>query len=240
MTRLDRSGVDYLSHSKVTQFERCPRCYYRQYILLERHESQPLLLGSIFHDAAERLYGKAGPANPRLLLKKLPTKKLEPERRRKLLNAVRLLCENRWPEQDDVLSVEEPFFMDLGDDLPPVIGIADLILRQGKKLAVVDHKTSGKFNDTSAGQLVLYAEHARIKFGPRPVIGFYDEYRLVADLSSIRKPAFRRTCVTVSRRLLPPLVSRYHKAWRQIREMSVGNPPASAYDCWFCKSLWRR
>ena len=77
--------------------------------------------------------------------------------------------------------------MDLHRDLPPIIGIADLILQEGSNLVVVDHKTSTKFNNlASRTELVLYAEHARRAFGARCIVGCYDEYRLVPARSRAR------------------------------------------------------
>jgi len=56
MARLDREKEPYMSHSKVALFERCPLCYYRQYILGEKEYSAAMELGSVFHDAARILY----------------------------------------------------------------------------------------------------------------------------------------------------------------------------------------
>jgi len=238
MARLDREKEPYLSHSKVALFERCPLCYYHQYVLGEKESSPAMELGSVFHDAARILYSDGAPPKPRALLELLAREKLEPEQRRKLRNAVSLLCQNRWTGRYKVVSVEQPFFMDLHKDLPPIIGIADLILQEDSRLVVVDHKTSSKFNDLAADQLVLYAEHARRAFGARRIVGCYDEYRLVPDLSTIRKPAFRRTTLAVGKALLAPLVKRYRDVWSQISKLDYDSKPAPGYECWKCKSRW--
>jgi hypothetical protein len=236
MERIDRDRIPYLSHSKVSLYERCPSCYYRQYVLGERDESNAMRLGSLFHDAAREFYTAGLMTLPRLL-KRLKLAKLDSESSSKLRNAVTLLYQNRWSEFD-VLSVEEPFFIDLHPNLPPVIGVADLILRDSKKLLVVDHKTSAKFNDHDSAQLVLYAEHARRSHRVRRVDGFYDEYRLVANLSTIRKPAFRRSSVAVGRALVTPLIRRYRSAWKEITHLARDGEPVPAFDCWMCRSRW--
>jgi len=237
MARLDRERVPYLSHSKVAEFRRCPRCYHRQYVLGQREETEAMHLGTLFHAAARRLYTARSTADPQHLLSRLQTRGLDADSDRKLRNAIILLHQNRWSAHS-ILSVEEPFFIDLASGLPPVIGVADLILRHGSKALVVDHKTSARFNDLSADQLVLYAEHARRAHRVRRVEGWYDEYRLVANLATIRKPAFRRTRVAVDRTLLPPLIQRYREVWQEIATLAKGSEPAAAYDCWRCNSAW--
>jgi hypothetical protein len=126
--------------------------------------------------------------------------------------------------------------MDLAAGLPPVIGIPDLVLQRNSSLLVVDHKTSKSFNNLDCDQLVLYAEHLRRLHGTRSIIGVFDEYRLVPDLSTIRKPAFRRTPVSVDRSLLPALVRRYRRVWKEILAIDRDDEPLPASDCWICNS----
>ncbi|MCX6972647.1 MAG: hypothetical protein NTV93_21190, partial [Verrucomicrobia bacterium] len=108
--------------------------------------------------------------------------------------------------------------------------------RKGKSLAVVDHKTGRSFNDHDPSQLVLYAEHVGRIHNTRVTEGFFDEYRLVANLDTIRKPAFRRTKVRLNKKMLLPLIRRYKSAWKEILGLKKGAPPAEADDCWFCRS----
>jgi len=117
------------------------------------------------------------------------------------------------------VSIEVPFFMDLAAGLPPVIGVPDLVLRRHDWLVLVDHKTSRSFNDCDPAQLVLYGEHLRREHAHDRIVGVFDEYRLVRDLSTVRKPAFRRTPVSVDHSLLPALIQRYRKAWLRITEI---------------------
>ena len=234
MARLDREKTAYLSHSKLSLFERCPRCYYRQYILDEKPDFPAMLLGTLFHKAAHVFYRSHSPISPTKLFARLNARPLDIERRGKLRNALVLLCQNRWSDCD-VVSVEEPFFIDLDSGLPPVIGIPDLVLSDGKSLKVIDHKTSTKFGKPDAGQLVLYAEHLRRCHKNRQIAGFFDEYRLVSDLSTIRKPAFRRTQVPVDRKLLLALIKRYRAAWKRITALDPDDEPFPADDCWLCR-----
>lgn len=237
MRSLEASGVSYLSHSKVAEYRRCPRCYYRRYILGEKEETQAMLVGTLFHNAAARLYKAKQDVRPERLFAKLNLSKLEADRLPHLQNAVTVLCQNRHVD-GEVVSVEEPFFLDLAPGLPPVIGIADLVLRTGKSLLIVDHKTCKSFQDHDPVQLVLYAEHARQAHNAPVPAGCFDEYRLVQNLDRIRKPAFRRSTVKLSRKMLPPLVREYRSTWERIQLLEPGQPPSPSDDCWTCRPQW--
>lgn len=68
---LDRRNIPYLSPSKVSCPARCPRCYYRQYVLGEKQDSLALQVGALFHRAAKRFYVASStgalPRTPELL-----------------------------------------------------------------------------------------------------------------------------------------------------------------------------
>jgi CRISPR/Cas system-associated exonuclease Cas4 (RecB family) len=234
---LDSEGIPYLSHSRVADYVRCPACYYQRYVLGEKTESQAMLLGTLFHNAAASFYKAKSPSEADKLFSRLRVAKLEEDRHGPLRNAIALLCQNRHSDCE-VVSIEEPFFLDLAPGLPPIIGIADLIIRKGKLLVVVDHKTGKSFNDHDPSQLVLYAEHVGRLHNARVPVGFFDEYRLVPNLDRIRKPAFRRSEVRLSKKMLPALVRRFKSAWKEIQLMKKGDPPSAAYDCWFCRPQW--
>lgn len=234
---LDKQGVPYLSHSKLASLERCPRCYHRRYILgSEAEETKAMEVGNLFHTAARRFYAglREGctPA-PAALLTSRDLRTIPAELRPGLRNAVHLLRGHHWAGHE-VVSIEVPFFLDLAPELPPVIGIPDLVLRRHNSLVLVDHKTSRTFKDCDPAQLVLYAEHLRREHGHPRIVGVFDEYRLVDDLHTIRKPAFRRTPVCVDPSLLGGLVRRYRTAWRQIARMTADQEPRASPDCWTC------
>ena len=140
---LDSAGIPYLSHSRVADYVRCPACYYRRYVLWEKTESQAMLLGTLFHNAAANFYKAMITPEADKLFSRLRVAKLEEDRHGLLRNAIALLCQNRHSDCE-VVSIEEPFFLDLAPGLPPIIGIADLIIRKGKSLVVVDHRCGRK------------------------------------------------------------------------------------------------
>ena len=125
--------------------------------------------------------------------------------------------------------------MDLADGLPAVIGVPDLVLRRAGSLVLVDHKTSRSFNDHDPAQLILYAEHLRREHAHDCIVGVFDEYRLVRNLDTVRKPAFRRTPVSVDHSFLPRLVQRYRDAWERITELQREGDPPPAAECWICR-----
>lgn len=236
MRRLDRSGIPYLSHSKLTCLERCPLCYYREYVLGKKQESDALHRGTLFHQAAKIFYAalKDGQRiKPAISAKQIRAKSLPDDALPMLRNALKLLQKNQW-EKHDILAVEDCFFMDLAPGLPPIIGVPDLVLSRDGSLLIVDHKTSKSFNDLDSSQLVLYAEFFRRQRSTNSIIGVFDEYRLVTDLAKINKPAFRRTPVSVDRCFLPKLIARYRKAWKKIVSIQKNGEPESSPDCWIC------
>jgi hypothetical protein len=236
MRQLDRSGTPYLSHSKVTSLEKCPLCYYREYVLGEKQDSPALHRGGLFHQAAKAFYGalKIGQRiKPSISSKQIHAKSLPAEILPMLRNALELLRKNWW-QHHDILAVEECFFMDLAAGLPPIIGIPDLLLRHEGSLILVDHKISTSFKVLDSSQLVLYAENLRRQYATNCIVGVFDEYRLVPDLSTINKPAFRRTPVSVDRSFLPNLISRYRRAWKKIISMQKNGEPNPSPDCRTC------
>ena len=238
METLDKRQVPYLSHSKIATVQRCQKCYYSQYILGEKLSSDALTTGTLFHRAAATLYNAIS-SGRRLthpaIGKQLRPKHPNPQDRQALKNAIKTLRLNAW-HGHDVVAVEEPFFMDLAPGLPPVIGVVDLILKQGDSYTVVDHKTSGRFGDPDPDQLVLYAEHVKRSYGVRSCVGAFDEYRLVPDLATVRKAVFRRTPVSVEASRVPELIRNYRCGWKLITKIHRDGGATPSADCWICNS----
>lgn len=245
MADLDQRGVPYLSHTKVATVERCPRCYYRQFVLGEQPSSDALTTGLLFHQAAAAFYlrrRQAPPGGAPAAAATAPPAHPSPEEQPFLDNALTLMAEHAW-DGHEVVGVEEVFFMDVGMDLPPVIGVIDLILRAGASYVVVDHKTGKRFGDLDYDQLELYAEHIRRRYGAVECRAAFDQYRLVRNLRRIRTPAFCRTTVGVGASHLPALVGSYRRAWGAMRAAATrGARAAPGPECWFCRAsdrVWR-
>jgi hypothetical protein len=132
--RLDREGVRWLSFSKVKAVEDCEERFRLEYVEGVRLDPRPeyFLKGELFHRAVARLYRE----RTRGRRAKLETDLRQIDRHwdddpPHLKNAVRLAHAQAWDESD-VVGVEEPFVIDLGDGLPPLVGIVDLVLRDGE------------------------------------------------------------------------------------------------------------
>jgi hypothetical protein len=115
MRSLDKREVPYLSHSKITTAERCPQCYYSQYILGQKPSSDALTTGTLFHRAAAAFYEAV--RSDRRLTSSVVAKQLKPRHpnrlgRQQLRNAIRTLECNAW-EGYEVVEIEDIFFMNL-------------------------------------------------------------------------------------------------------------------------------
>jgi hypothetical protein len=81
-------------------------------------------------------------------------------------------------------------------DLPPFVGVIDLILHVDDRVILVDHKTGRDFYAEDELQMAIYVEYIRQWLGNVRCEFYYDHYRWVNNLERIRKPAFQRTSVS--------------------------------------------
>lgn len=234
---LDERKVPYLSYSKLSALEFCPQRYLLEYVERVELEDTPwyFFKGQTFHDAAAR-WLRAKPARrPGLVerLEKSLARRLGGEHGRHVHNAVLLLAQHVEPRWQ-VVAVEQPFVIDLAPNLPPCIGVIDLIVRDGERWGVVDHKTGKKFNNCDPLQLTLYREHVRRHYAARDCFAVFDEYRWVNNLERVRKPAFHRTAPALDRRAWPRAVSRFRKGYRVMQAIDGrGQAPATG-NCYLC------
>ena len=71
-----------------------------------------------------------------------------------------------------------------------------------------------------------------------PADGMF-QYRTLGEAlatSKTKKPAFRRTPVSVDRSFLPALIRRYRAAWKRITRIHEDGEPPPPPDCWQCGS----
>ena len=236
VSSLARERIPYLSYSKIATVERCRRCFYNQYVLKIRATGAALQTGTLVHQAAQIAYEriqKGRRVDFTALAEKTALRHSEPSCRALVANGVSTLAEHLWTDHE-IVGIEEPFFLDLSKDLPPIIGVIDLILRDGARFLVVDHKTGGQFNFEDEGQLVLYAEHVRQKFGATRCDGVFDQYRMVPSLATVRKPVHRRTTVKINAKQTATLVPRYRQAWEIIQSIRSTSDAWRGSDCWYC------
>ncbi|MCU0727664.1 MAG: PD-(D/E)XK nuclease family protein [Planctomycetes bacterium] len=236
---LDREGVRYTSFSKVTSVEFCEARYLLESVLHEELTPRPayFVKGEVFHDAAARIWRGVAAGRPASLSRLLSSvaRKLDDDPPH-LRNAVRLAFENVLPDHE-VVAVERPFVLDLGPDLPPALGIVDLLLRNGHRYVLVDHKTGKTFGEHDDLQLVLYREWVRREHGAADCTLLYDEYRWVNNLDTIRKPAFRRTEVRPPPGSWRAALARLGAADETMRRIERTREPEETGECFRCP--WR-
>ena len=233
------SRVPHLSYSRVATFEFCPRAYYLEYVRHVRLVPEPEYFrkGRVFHRAAQRLYSSVSPSGARSPLNGNSLRGVKKaEDKRHLRNAVALMLENRWGPDWEIVGVECPFVVSLHDELPPLFGVIDLILKNGSRYAVVDHKTGASFREQDPLQLVLYREFVRAEFGAATVDAYFDQYRWVNNLDRVRKPAFVRNKVRVGSGEAGKAITRVrrsHKGMRGIEGLPERSDIEKCYGCRF-------
>ena len=232
------SRIPHLSYSRVSTFEFCPRAYYLEYVQHVRLVPEPEYFkkGRVFHRAAQRMYSKAPGSSARPPLNGNSLRGLtKPEDKRHLRNAVAVMVENRWGPDWEIVGVECPLVMSLHDELPPLFGVIDLVLKKGSRYAVVDHKTGASFHDQDPLQLVLYREFVRSEFGAATVDAYFDQYRWVNNLDRVRKPAFVRNKVRVGSGEAGKALTRVRRSYKGMRGME-GLPERSDIEkCYGCR-----
>lgn len=193
--KLDNEGIEYLSFSKIYSLEACPQRYYLEYIAREELSPEPkyFVKGRVLHEAAAELHQSVHSKNhfPLDLILKTIARKLDAEDANHVCNAVTLM-HRQMDDEWDVVAVEEPFVLDLGPDLPPCLGIIDLILRRDNEYRIVDHKGVRRFIKPDRLQLLLYREYVRRVYKTEQCNAHFDQYRWVNNLDRIRKPATSR------------------------------------------------
>jgi len=239
---LDNKNVEYLSHSRISTIERCEKCYKREYIDGEKIDFDAAETGRLIHQAAEIVYNaikEDEKLSSKTIKKQLRLKHSNRGRQSELNNGIKTLIKNRWKGYK-ILSIEKPIFSNLSKELPPVIGVIDLLLEKDKYVIVVDHKTGRKFQEKDNDQLILYSNYVmnNIKPKPRACAACFDEIRLVEDLSSVRDTVFRRTPVPLSEIYYHKIVRRYTKGWKAIKRIENGKKPKFSSDCFICNGWY--
>jgi len=234
---LEREGVAYLSFSKVSSLEFCPQRYWLEYVerVKVRPEPKYFVKGRLLHEAAAKLHrararGRSVALDP---LCRPIEKKLDEQDARHVRNAVELMhrqVDDAW----EVVAVEEGFVLDLGRELPPLLGIVDLVVRQGDEFAVIDHKGGRRFNEPDRLQLVLYAEHVRRRYGAERCAAHFDQYRWVNNLDRVRKPASCRTTVKLPKGAWNAAAKRIDQRFRQMRKIEKTGDAAGTGECMIC------
>lgn len=230
-------GIPHLSFSQITTVESCQYRYYLQYIQMRNPQPVPeyFTKGKLFHQVVASFYKtNADPQNgARNQAFQTIANEYQGENQRHLENAFSVHLDNCWSDCE-IVAVEKPFAMSIDPDLPPCVGVIDLIARKNDTYILVDHKTGHGFYPQDALQMMIYVEYIRRMFGDVNCEFYYDQYRWVNNLARIRKPAFHREKV----RLLPnywrSALPRIRNGYQQIELIRTNNRAARNGECFRC------
>jgi predicted RecB family nuclease len=235
--KLDEAGLHHLSYSKVACLESCPYCYFLQYVRKVKPKYEPYYFakGRMFHQAAAQIYrqysrGKDLCADDIGAIARLAT---DCEFRVHLTNAVETLRQNAFSDWD-VVGIEKIFTLDLGREMPPVVGVIDLVLKKGNVYAVVDHKTGKDFRRQDPMQLAIYREYVNREYGPERCMAYFDSYRWVNNLSRIRKPVFEREVVRFRPESWGKVLRRLQKGYHQMLKIEYDRDAPGTGFCDWC------
>lgn len=229
--------ISHLSFSQITTVEFCEYRYYLQYVKLVDPSPTPdyFTKGKLLHWAVASYYESIAREVEYPLERILETfdREYQGESQRHLHNAVAVHLDNRW-QDCSVIAVEKPFVMTLDPDLPPCVGVIDLILRKDSCVILVDHKTGRDFYPEDELQMAIYVQFVRDQYGDVPCDFYYDHYRWVNNLARIRKPAFQRTRVTHSELNWTTAMERIRAGAELIQRIKTGKQASRNGECFRC------
>jgi CRISPR/Cas system-associated exonuclease Cas4 (RecB family) len=234
---LQKQAIQHLSFSQISTVEFCPYRYYLQYILYQHPEPLPdyFTKGKLLHQLIAHGYqAQMNGDTPSLdtLEEELSISKLALEPIH-LTNALQLYYQNRW-QVERVLAVEHPFAISIDENLPPLVGVIDLVLQEGNTIILVDHKTGRNFYPYDELQVAIYASYIQAQYPGYECRLYYDHYRWVNNLDRIRKPAFQRTRVKVEPENELLYQQRILAAASLIHQLRSGSNPSHSGKCYCC------
>ena len=226
-----------LSFSKVSAVEFCQRRFYLQHILHLEPDPIPgyFTKGKLLHTVIAQTYRKLSSQtaiDPNEHFE-LIGKAYSGLNQIHLMNAARTHLENVWKDVL-VVGIELPFVILISSDLPPVIGVIDLILKQGERTLVIDHKSGRDFYPPDELQMAIYRQYIVHQLDVRECEFFYEHYRWVRNLQRIRKPAFLRSAVNLPLDGWQESMRRIHTAFGLMQHIRERNTAPKTGDCFRC------
>ena len=242
---LHEQNLAYLSYSQITTVEFCQQRYYLQYIINQQLDPVPdyFIKGKLLHQLIARGY-QARIDGAEVSLEELQ-EELQEELHLQLdasdvscdhvhlANALQVYQQQRWQGQR-VLAVEHPFAIAFSEDLPPLVGVIDLVLQDGDTIILVDHKTGRTFYPYDELQVAIYAHYIQSIYPGYDCRLYYDHYRWVNNLQRLRKPAFQRTLVEVQPAHDAQYRQRMYTASGVIQQLRDGAVPSHTGTCYRC------
>lgn len=236
---LRHEHIQHLSFTQVSTVEGCQRRYFLQYVVLADPVPVPdyFTKGKLLHQLIAASYEslRRDEAISREAYIPIIEGVYTGEAGRHLQNAVDVHLENLWLGYE-IVGIEQPFVLSVDPALPPCVGVIDLVLRQGERFVIVDHKTGRDFSPQDELQMAIYVEYIRREYGGKECAFYYDHYRWVNNLQRIRKPPFQRTRVVLPKRYWEAAEARIHAAQKtieRIRRQGWGMKNGQCFRCPF-------
>ncbi|MHB8807915.1 MAG: RecB family exonuclease [Anaerolineaceae bacterium] len=234
---LRQENIPHLSFSQISAVEFCPYRYYLQYVLFQQPEPLPdyFTKGKLLHQCLAQFYRsqKDGDRIEQDDLENKSSLSSNTSFHTHLTNALQVHQQNSWCAHE-ILAIEHPFVFSISDDLPPMVGIIDLILQSENEILLVDHKTGRNFYPDDELQVAIYSQYIMQQYGTRRCRLFYDHYRWVENLERIRKPAFQRTEVSMHPAQWTTYFERIQIAAEKIDSIRAGEQPDAKRTCFRC------
>jgi hypothetical protein len=201
---------------------------------------QYFLKGSLFHKAVADFYRSLAANRPhgRAALRACLQEIRDPEARGHIENALVVMTEKAWRGWR-VVSIEKPFVVLLSEDMPPCVGVIDLLLTDGSGYLVIDHKTGRNFYQTdfydpSKLQMAIYHRYVTSTYPRAHTRFFYDKYRWVRNLRTIRKPAISREECIISARDAMRAAEEIRQAYKLMKDYEARNYYPRNGTCYAC------
>ena len=236
VNRLHHSGLSHISFSQVYAFETCPRQYYLRYIMGMETTPVPeyFIKGKALHHTIANAY-RAHREGREFDEAIISYDEIHPYSQAgiHLRNGYLTLCQNML-SSDEIIGVEKPFVFLMGGDIPPIVGVIDLILRRDNVLILIDHKTGRDFYQPDILQMAVYLSYLRSTGFEGECEFYYDSYRWVENLARIRKPSFCRQQMLISDSEAVIQAKRLADGYRGIQQLRQSGLPEMTGECFRC------
>lgn len=235
--KLRQNRITHLSFSQISAVEFCHHRYHLQYVQLVDPMPLPdyFTKGKLLHQMIAMSYECVAHNMPIAMDDhfRLIDNHYQDEHQKHLRNAVLVHLENLWKDCE-IVAIEEPFAMLMDPELPPVVGIIDLVLKRNGTFILIDHKTGRDFYPQDELQMAIYRHFIQDKYGADECQFYYDNYRWVNNLGRIRKPAFQRVKVTLPALFDGDTISRIQKGYQNIQMIRSEDWGAKNGECFRC------
>jgi hypothetical protein len=237
MRMLDTQGIPYISFSKLKSIEFCAHRYFMEFVQGLRPHPLPKYWkkGRVFHEMAARLYRarRRGETGQNKDFSRLIGQMRNEEDQRHLSNAAELLRAYMLSDWE-ILEVEKPFIIEIDRNLPPCIGVIDVVAKKDNWIAAIDHKTGRDFYPNDGLQLLLYRQYLEQQYQAYEHGLLFDEYRWARDNRRVRKPTFRRQEVRFRRDAWDTARRRLRLAYQRMERIRATQTTKATGPCNLC------